>query len=309
MKCVVCEGSGSGRDGFYDEINSQAMLDDTMSFVSRRNRFSRISSANKGGSHVPTTKHNAANREVGRRILDGWQLLDSPCPTCQMPLMCEAYGTPEVCVFCDPDETMEYGYDDDVADDISVSSRQSITLEIPEGFDPSDPNAMADLVSRATRSVSGMSRGRSAAPRNKIPSMIGGRQRSMSRSRSRKAAPLPPGNRMRSQSPRPTPESRNALPSMRRNRVSPRTSQPVYISTEDYDEDDASQLSDDVSVAKSVASHTLDAILHKIESCKSQLNNSGSDDASVAQRSQAASLIEKLAAAAVAVKGLEASAE
>jgi len=334
VECVVCEGTGNGMDGFYDEVSPAAMLDDTMSFVSRKNRFSQISSANRGGSHDHDARRDAASREVGRRILSGWQLLESPCSSCQMPLMSEAYGTPEICIFCDPNENAEFDVDD-VPDDVSVSSRQSITLEIPEGFDPSDPNAMAELVARATSSVkSGSVRG-SVSPRNRIPGSVGGGnripgsvgggnripgsvgggQRSVSRTRGR-AAPLPPSPRMRSQSPssRPTPESRNALPSMRRSRgrssPAPRRTPGVYISTDDFDDDEASQLSDDVSVARSVASHTLDAILSKIEDCKSQLNKPIDDDdvASIAQNSAAVSLIEKLAAAAVAVKLLEANA-
>jgi len=312
IKCVVCEGTGNGRDGFYDEISSQALLDDTMSFVSRRNRFNRISSANRGSHNDANARRDAASREVGRRILDGWQLTESPCPSCQMPLMCEAFGTPEICICCDPDENIEFG-DDDALDEMSCSSRQSITLDIPEGFDPSDPDAMAKLVARATTSVkSGLiSRGRASAPRNRIPGSIGGRQRSVSRSRG--SAPLPRSvsrsSRSRGSAPRPSPESRNALPSMRRGRRSRRAPEPLMISTDGFNDDDASQLSDDVSVAKSVASHTLDAILSKIQDCKAQLNGPDDDDISIAQKSEAASLIQKLSAAAIAVKNLEATAE
>jgi uncharacterized Zn finger protein (UPF0148 family) len=315
IKCVVCEGSGNGRDGFYDEISSQALLDDTRSFVSRRNRFNRISSVNRGRQHVPTRTHDVASREIGRRILDGWQLTEAPCPSCQMPLMCEAFGTPEVCIFCDPDDIIEYADDDNVDhnldqdDDMSCSSRQSITLEIPDGFDASDPKAMAELVARATSSVKSgmMGSGNASVRRNRIPGSIGGRQRSVSRSR--RHAPLPRGPSQSSLSPRPTPESRNALPSMRRGRSnSRRMPEPMTISTDDFD-DDASQLSDDVSVARSVASTTMDAILNKIKDCKSQLNGPDDDDISIAQKSEAASLIEKLSAAAIAVKNLEASVE
>jgi len=321
VKCVVCEGSGNGRDGMYDEVSSHDVLDDTMSFVSKRNRFSRISLAPRKESNKNNGGHGLANREVGRRMMKGWQLLESPCPECQMPLMSEAFGTPEVCIFCDPDEHIEYGDDDgdDNNDNVSVSSRQSITLEIPDGFDPSDPNAMAALVAKATSSIKG-GRGQVPAPRNRIPTSIGGHQRPVSRSRGRMPAGLlPRGPRMRSQSPGPrlTPEGRNAIPSMRsgrsRGRVRRTPEAPLVITTggQNVEDDDASQLSDDVSVARSVASHTLDAILSKIDSCKAQLNapDDGDDATSVVQKSEAADLIRKLAAAAAAVKQLEASAE
>jgi len=332
VKCVVCEGCGNGNDGFYNESSSDAVLDDTMSFVSKRNRFSRISNAHRSGFDQGDRKRDLASREVGRRMLEGWQLCESPCPTCQMPLMSEAFGTPEICVFCDPDENVDFGNNDD--DNISVSSRQSVTIEIPEGFDPSDPNAMAALVAKATSSIKG-GRGRpSPAPRNRIPTQIGGRQRSVSRPRSRIPTGPPIGApRMRSQSPgmrsqspgprsgpRLTPESRNSIPTNRahsrsRGRVSrtpeARPVQPVdVVGFNGDDDDDASQLSDDVSVARSVASHTLDAILSKIDSCKAQLNApDDGDDASIAQKRGAADLIQKLAQAAAAVKQLEASSE
>jgi len=322
VKCVVCEGCGNGNDGFYNESSSDAVLDDTMSFVSKRNRFSRISNAPRSGYDQGESKRDLASREVGRRMMEGWQLLESPCPSCKMPLMSEAFGSPEICVFCVPDENVDYGNDND--DNVSVSSRQSVTLEIPEGFDPSDPNAMAALVAKATSSIKG-GRGRpSPAPRNKIPTHIGGGgQRSVSRNRSRiPSGPSSRAPRMRSQSPgpRPTPESRNAIPTSRarsrnRGRVS-RTPeagpvQPVtVVGFNGDDDDDASQLSDDVSVARSVASHTLDAILSKIDSCKAQLNApDDGDDESIAQKSQAADLMYKLAAAAAAVKQLEMSTE
>jgi hypothetical protein len=86
----------------------------------------------------------------------------------------------------------------------------------------------------------------------------------------------------------------------------------IYITAQDYDEDDdASGLSEDVSVAQSIESTTLEAILTKIESCKSKLKatTEGDDEMSVAERSKADELLKKLASAAIAVKRLESSAE
>merc|ERR1712228_856906 len=111
---------------------------------------------------------DARSREVGRRI------------------MSEGYGTSENYIFCD-EESVEWQHDDDDEDDeddmghidnMSVGSRQSITLEIPEGFDASDPVAMAQLVARATQKSSrSVSQGRMP---NRLPSSRG-RARSSSR--------------------------------------------------------------------------------------------------------------------------------
>lgn len=278
IQCVVCEGSGNGKDGFYQEVSSDSLLDETMSFVSRRKHFSLPKTNTKFDSR--NERRNAASQEVGRRIMDGWLLLDRPCEECQMPLMSETFGAPEVCIFCDTDE--QIGHDDDMAemDNRSVSSRQSITIDIPDDFDPSDPSAMATLISKATSSIKSgrVSRGGPVSSQNGIPRMIGGQQRSFSRGRI-PVAPIPRGPRMRSRSPAPqfSPENRNASSSNRpRSQSSSRRapeSRSMIISAEnhDKDDDDTSQLSDDVSVARSVASHSLDAILSKIEDCKAQL--------------------------------------
>lgn len=85
VKCVVCEGSGNGCDGAYDEFTT-GNIDDTMSFVARRNKFSNIPS-NRTNYGAANNRRSAVSREVGRRILDGWILLEAPCESCQMPLM------------------------------------------------------------------------------------------------------------------------------------------------------------------------------------------------------------------------------
>mmetsp|Transcript_5646 Transcript_5646/g.8680 ORF Transcript_5646/g.8680 Transcript_5646/m.8680 type:complete len:169 (+) Transcript_5646:133-639(+) len=75
------------------------------------------------------------------------------------------------------------------------------------------------------------------------------------------------------------------------------------------DADDDSRLSDDMSDARSVASNTLGAILSRIEDAKAQLVQShergGDSQQELANQVEMASLIEKLASAAVAVKKLE----
>ena len=73
------------------------------------------------------------------------------------------------------------------------------------------------------------------------------------------------------------------------------------------DGDDASSISDNMSAAKSVASHTLDTIMSKIKDCQATLDApiNDSDAASIAQKEEAALLMQKLSAAAAAVKALE----
>lgn len=303
MQCVVCQGTGTGRDGFYDEIGSAAMHDETGSFISKRNRFKNINPSNKISSHDAI-----ASREVGKRILEGWQLSESPCPTCMKPLMRESFGSHDVCIFCDTNAEIqsEHVADFEELDDVSVNSRRSITLELPNDFDPSDSDAMAALIANATKSAN------KTISRNRLPSQRSGKP----------VQPVTvPNSSRRSRSESLAPDMRNSESSRRsssrphrsssRSRPEPSVGQ-IYISTDNYNENDAASClsEDDVSVAQSVASTTLKAILTKIESCKSKLKSTeGDDELSVAERSKADDLLKKLASAAIAVKKLEASCE
>lgn len=300
FQCVVCQGTGNGRDGFYDEISSAAMHDETGSFISRRNRFNNINPSSQFSKHDVV-----ASREVGKRILEGWQLSESPCPTCMKPLMRESFGSHDVCIFCDINGGIgsehAAGFED--LDDVSVSSRRSITLELPEDFDPSDSNAMAALIANATKTATQSSN--KPISRNRLPSQRSGKP--MQPVSSRKSRSNAPDMRNSESSKRSSSRPRR---SSSRSRPEPSMNQ-IYISAQDYDEEDAaSGLSEDASVAQSVASTTLEAILTKIESCKSKLKaTEGDDEMSVAERSKADDLLKKLASAAIAVKKLESSAE
>lgn len=236
------------------------------------------------------------------------------------------------------DEDWDIEYDDDeldVRDDTSRSSR-TVTIEIPENFDSSDPNALSQLMAKATISASGsrrnMSRGRSRSRSRSLNRQYDGYTdmdqgstyrrkmlppRAMSGlPRGRPQAGLPRPS-YRSQSPRPTPEHRQAPSPGRRGRSRTPIGRREQHQPQEHpsmvtagDDDDASYLTDDDDV--SVATQTLRSIMMKIDECKAQLSqpvNLNDDDASVAasiaHQVEAADLIQKLASAAVAVKQLE----
>jgi uncharacterized Zn finger protein (UPF0148 family) len=46
------------------------------------------------------TKRNMVSKEIGRRMLAGWQLLDEACPFCVMPLMTAIPNGAKQCVLC-----------------------------------------------------------------------------------------------------------------------------------------------------------------------------------------------------------------
>ena len=105
---------------------------------------------------------------------------------------------------------------------------------------------------------------------------------------------------------KPSPESRNPGGMYRGGGPgSPSSQSPgprrSMVIAHDHD-DDTSQITDDDQSIRSTASHTLNAILNKIEDCKAQLNDPRQ---SAAKKEESARMIEKLASAAVAVQRLE----
>ena len=47
-------------------------------------------------------KRRVVSKEIGKRMLKGWTLLDMACPYCVMPLMTDVSGKNEICVLCGP---------------------------------------------------------------------------------------------------------------------------------------------------------------------------------------------------------------
>jgi uncharacterized Zn finger protein (UPF0148 family) len=47
-------------------------------------------------------KRSVVSKEIGKRLLKGWTLLDMACPYCVMPLMTDKVAVNEICVLCGP---------------------------------------------------------------------------------------------------------------------------------------------------------------------------------------------------------------
>eukprot|EP00559_Dactyliosolen_fragilissimus_P005882 CAMPEP_0184859864 /NCGR_PEP_ID=MMETSP0580-20130426/4834_1 /TAXON_ID=1118495 /ORGANISM="Dactyliosolen fragilissimus" /LENGTH=1227 /DNA_ID=CAMNT_0027356717 /DNA_START=26 /DNA_END=3709 /DNA_ORIENTATION=- len=84
--CVVCRGSGNGEDGAYENSHQDTLPNSVkeLDFESKR---------------------NIVSREICKRMLDGWKLLDFPCPFCTMPLMSQKDHDDEICIICGPVES------------------------------------------------------------------------------------------------------------------------------------------------------------------------------------------------------------
>jgi uncharacterized Zn finger protein (UPF0148 family) len=117
-ECVVCGGTGSGCDGVYA---SEQEDDDEMVDVDRldpsvlppRDILTPYYEAAEPEKNNPPSyvnqeefeeKRDMVSKEIGKRMLLGWILLDASCPKCVMPLMMDNVGNSDVCVLCGPVE-------------------------------------------------------------------------------------------------------------------------------------------------------------------------------------------------------------
>ena len=108
-RCAICGGSGSGTDGVY-----AATKEATLRKVGPNERETEEESFDRVNSPLsPTmslkelqedfdTKRDKVSKEIGKRMMKGWTLLDMTCPHCVMPLMTDEKQEREICVLCGP---------------------------------------------------------------------------------------------------------------------------------------------------------------------------------------------------------------
>jgi uncharacterized Zn finger protein (UPF0148 family) len=116
-ECVVCGGTGTGEDGVYAVDENEEEQDNKPVDVATidpellpENVSMYLSKSAEDGplSYAPQDdfeqKRDLVSKEIGKRMLMGWTLLDASCPTCVMPLMMDNNGYSGICVLCGPVE-------------------------------------------------------------------------------------------------------------------------------------------------------------------------------------------------------------
>lgn len=109
-ECMVCAGTGAGDDGIYsrneDNSSSKKGFPDP-EFHLNRPKASEDPESVLSNSHAAhevqsefESKRKLVSKEVGKRLLKGWTLLDKACPYCVMPLMTNKKQMDEICVLC-----------------------------------------------------------------------------------------------------------------------------------------------------------------------------------------------------------------
>ncbi len=121
-ECVVCGGCGDGKDGAYIEVDDYDIVPTNDELRAMRENGIMPDEEESDGYEItpatprtisPTvdrsfqeiqqdfeTKRNMVSKEIGRRMIDGWTLLDTSCPHCVMPLMMDTIGNTDICVLC-----------------------------------------------------------------------------------------------------------------------------------------------------------------------------------------------------------------
>lgn len=117
-ECVVCGGTGTGEDGVYavdeeDEEDDDLPVDVATidpELLPENMSMNLNKSVEENGALTFAfeddfeQKRDLVSKEIGKRMLMGWNLLDASCPTCVMPLMMDDNGNRDICVLCGPVE-------------------------------------------------------------------------------------------------------------------------------------------------------------------------------------------------------------
>ncbi|GKY98004.1 hypothetical protein MPSEU_000758500 [Mayamaea pseudoterrestris] len=132
--CVVCGGSGSGFDGVYalPSVAEESTMRDISLPEEIQTPCFEVGVIKKDLGHMPSTsyldeishdlgehvmktvwngpseinvenyetKRDFVSKEIGKRMLKGWTLLQASCPQCTMPLMTDLDKRKEICVLC-----------------------------------------------------------------------------------------------------------------------------------------------------------------------------------------------------------------
>lgn len=110
-ECVVCGGCGNGKDGVYalTAMSADDEDDDETTLYDSSIGFKKEYASGVGSVSTYTikelhddfeTKRDMVSKEIGKRMLQGWTLMDASCPHCVMPLMMDSKGRPDICVLC-----------------------------------------------------------------------------------------------------------------------------------------------------------------------------------------------------------------
>ena len=127
-ECVVCGGTGTGEDGVYRDEDAEKSTVIQPNTLPKTNVYDNtdddVLTYGKQDKHDDfEQKREIVSKEIGKRMMMGWQLIDASCPRCIMPLMMDDLGNSDICVLCGE---MEQHFD---ASTIATKEMMMTTLE------------------------------------------------------------------------------------------------------------------------------------------------------------------------------------
>lgn len=238
------------------------------------------------------TKKDVASKEISKRMIQGWKLMDASCPTCVMPLMIDNAGQKDICVLCGSVENDHTSLAATIRQQATMNGGNSYSAsrnDPPPSLDRNQVSAPTEIYLTNQDDVSRMT---CHIPLEVYHSLEGRAGEAFDFSNIE--------------------ELRNTM-NIGNHRIKPGLSRPSYRSTltprndgfvvtrgpSDFVRDN---IDDASGRAGSLSSQTLDSILSRIEDCKEKLMDPNID---AEAQAETANLIEKLAQAAVAVRKLE----
>ena len=101
-ECVVCGGTGNGLDGAYATDDEDEKKDAGNDLPSSKPVADGVT---PDAGFVETyneeefaIQRELVSQEIGKRMMEGWLLIDASCLTCVMPLMMDYLGNSNICV-------------------------------------------------------------------------------------------------------------------------------------------------------------------------------------------------------------------
>jgi uncharacterized Zn finger protein (UPF0148 family) len=178
-ECVVCGGCGNGKDGVYMMKPDEAVYmmkpdeagEDIELKLSQVNGISEhaiqveltpIGEMIEAHATSPTAnrtvqelqdefdiKRNMVSKEIGKRMIQGWNLLDMSCPHCVMPLMSDSNGNGEICVLCPMLEKVTVANDarsSNVSTIATVETSKPSLVRFKQAADPIDESVEESML-------------------------------------------------------------------------------------------------------------------------------------------------------------------
>jgi len=139
-ECVVCGGCGDGKGGVFavdtPEANAATPTPPPPSIAESDDSLLGKNWLGNGQEDEFEKKREIYSKEIGKKMLQGWNIIDSSCSQCVMPLMMDDKGNTNICIICGPMNTKQNDTSTIATkqfDDSTIATPDMATLDITDG--------------------------------------------------------------------------------------------------------------------------------------------------------------------------------